>query len=113
MLAMPWGVVAAVVALLVVARQSAGRAIATKAAALVAAEPNHEEIRGAGAPPPPPPPALASRHRDRPPAYWTAARSVNTVSPRLDRTDRCPDIRSASSLAIASPSPDPWASSAV
>ena len=39
--------------------------------------------------------------------------SVNVVAPAPERTDSRPDIRSASSEAIASPSPEPWASSAV
>jgi hypothetical protein len=39
--------------------------------------------------------------------------SVNVVSPGRESTDRRPAMRSASSLAMANPSPDPWASSAV
>jgi hypothetical protein len=39
--------------------------------------------------------------------------SVKTVSPGAERAESRPDILPASSLAIASPSPDPCASSAV
>ena len=38
---------------------------------------------------------------------------VNSVRPGTDSTRRCPLMRSASSRAIASPSPEPWASSEV
>jgi hypothetical protein len=38
---------------------------------------------------------------------------VNAVSPATDTTVKRPDMRSASSDAIASPSPEPWASSPV
>jgi hypothetical protein len=38
---------------------------------------------------------------------------MKAVSPGTDTTVRRPDMRSASSDAIASPSPEPWASSAV
>ena len=69
----------------------------------------------AGVAPPPPPPPAPGIPPPRPPAqlYWDGSCSVNVVSPGLECTDRCPAIRSASSLAIASPSPEPWASSAV
>ena len=56
-----------------------------------------------------PPLIVSGDHEDPMPGIS----SVNVVSPGRECTDSRPDIRSASSLAIASPSPDPWASSAV
>ena len=38
---------------------------------------------------------------------------LNAVSPGIETTVSRPDMRSASSEAIASPRPEPWASSAV
>ena len=51
-------------------------------------------------------------HRDRSAGHAGSSR-VSVVLAGRDSTDRCPDMRSASSLAIARPSPEPWASSAV